>query len=523
MHCTADFRGEYATETLCDICFKFGNKRSKTMKRKQKLFIGITVIAITVIFTIAGCASMKDFFTLAEFPSDFTGTWERADQSEYTNTITFTSEAVKDSNQKNYWYVRGVSGDVYTMETFNDNSALSSHNRISIKLKNGNLEIVADDSVGKQWQSTDTDYTGTWKKIDSESDFMVERRGNGLTIIDYLGKKNEVHIPTRIQNLPVTGIADYAFIRRARITSITIPNYVTSIGERAFNECYSLISVTMPNSLTKIGEGAFFNCESLTYITIPDSVTSIGELAFNGCESLTSIVIPNGVTSIGRSVFDSCESLTNITIPNSVTSIGHRAFGGCTSLASVTLPNSVTSIEGFAFNNCESLTSITIPASVTSIGGSAFSICTSLTEINVAAGNNAFTSENGILYSKDKTSLRSYPAGKTGNSFTIPNSVIDIGWGAFQGSTSLTSVIIPASVTSIGNNAFSNCEKLTSVTFQGVINKDNFSDNRQDGQFNYFYNPFPGDLRAKFYATDAINGTRGTYTRPDGSNTWTKQ
>jgi hypothetical protein len=29
-------------------------------------------------------------------------------------------------------------------------------------------------------------------------------------------------------------------------------------------------------------------------------------------------------------------------------------------------------------------------------------------------------------------------------------------------------------------------------------------------------------LRNKFYATDAENGTPGTYTRPIGSSTWTK-
>jgi hypothetical protein len=35
---------------------------------------------------------------------------------------------------------------------------------------------------------------------------------------------------------------------------------------------------------------------------------------------------------------------------------------------------------------------------------------------------------------------------------------------------------------------------------------------------------FPGDLRDKFYATDFVNGTPGTYTRPSGdSYTWTRQ
>jgi hypothetical protein len=30
-------------------------------------------------------------------------------------------------------------------------------------------------------------------------------------------------------------------------------------------------------------------------------------------------------------------------------------------------------------------------------------------------------------------------------------------------------------------------------------------------------------LRARFYATNSINGTPGTYTRASGSTTWTKQ
>jgi len=32
--------------------------------------------------------------------------------------------------------------------------------------------------------------------------------------------------------------------------------------------------------------------------------------------------------------------------------------------------------------------------------------------------------------------------------------------------------------------------------------------------------PFPGDLRSKYLAAD---GGIGTYTRPSGSDTWTKQ
>ncbi|MBE7004584.1 MAG: leucine-rich repeat domain-containing protein, partial [Ruminococcaceae bacterium] len=180
-------------------------------------------------------------------------------------------------------------------------------------------------------------------------------------------------------------------------------------------------------------------------------------------DSVKTVVIENGVTSIGKQVFYSCESLTSVTIPNSVTSIGSEAFYNCEKLESVTIPNSVKSIGGYAFSFCESLTSVTIPSSVTSIGDGAFSACTSLTQISVASGNANYSSENGILFSKDKSKLIQYPAGKTEISYTIPNSVTGIWGGAFFACESLKSVTIPDSVTSIGDRAFSSCTSLKSV------------------------------------------------------------
>jgi len=73
------------------------------------------------------------------------------------------------------------------------------------------------------------------------------------------------------------------------------------------------------------------------------------------------------------------------------------------------------------------------------------------------------------------------------------------------------------------DGAFNNCTSLTSVTFTGTIAEVNF------GSINSYGNlvsPFNGDLRAKFYATNASNGTPGTYTTtaPVGnSSVWTKQ
>ena len=54
-------------------------------------------------------------------------------------------------------------------------------------------------------------------------------------------------------------------------------------------------------------------------------------------------------------------------------------------------------------------------------------------------------------------------------SVTIPNSVTNIGDGAFYVCTSLTNVTIGNSVTSIGTNAFQYCPSLTSVTIPNSV------------------------------------------------------
>ena len=177
-----------------------------------------------------------------------------------------------------------------------------------------------------------------------------------------------------------------------------------------------------------------------------------------------------------------------VTIPSvlggkPVTSIGSSAFSGCSGLTSVTIPDSVTSIGWRAFYGCSGLTSVTIPDSVTSIGDSMFSGCRGLMSILVGSGNANYKSVNGLLLSKDGTTLIQgvngevvVPDSVTGigssafygcsglASVTIPDSVTRIGDWAFDGCIGLTSVTIPDSVTNIGYGAFSGCRGLTSVT-----------------------------------------------------------
>ncbi len=127
------------------------------------------------------------------------------------------------------------------------------------------------------------------------------------------------------------------------------------------------------------------------------------------------------------------------------------------------IPESVTSIGDFAFIGCPFLTSIVIPNSVTSIGKGAFFDCQSLTSINVNNDNSNYSSVDGVLFNKNKTTLIKYPCGKLENVFVIPDSVTSIDGYAFRGCSFITSIVIPEGITSIGDWAFYYCTSLASI------------------------------------------------------------
>jgi len=145
-----------------------------------------------------------------------------------------------------------------------------------------------------------------------------------------------------------------------------------------------------------------------------------------------------------------------------VSAIGKHAFMG-SALDSVKIPEGVTTIGHGAFAWIGGLKSVEIPSSVTNIGGVAFISSSEMESFHVAADNPAYSSRNGMLCTKDGSTLL---AGINGE-IVIPDGVTGIGGNAFHRCGRLKSVTVSASVTNIHSQAFFGCGGLTSVTMLG--------------------------------------------------------
>lgn len=219
-----------------------------------------------------------------------------------------------------------------------------------------------------------------------------------------------------------------------------------------------------------IANGAFSNCKNLKYILLGDGVTNIYDSAFAGCDSLSTpgytncFVIPNSVTSIGKSAFGGC-SFGELRLPSLKNNFGYyfgskdpgkyfySAQQGATtyyiplylativinSLSDASYNSSNKKVPDYAFENCRKLSTITLPS------------------VNIEIGKRAFAG------------ISDYPV----QTLLTTKKVIKIGDYAFKGNLA-KKIEVPDSVTEIGEGAFNDCISLTeiSVPFTGKTSAD---------------------------------------------------
>lgn len=307
-------------------------------------------------------------------------------------------------------------------------------------------------------------------------------------------------IPATIDGKPVTSVGPNAFQKKTSLVSVTIASGVTVIGASAFEGCTALVTVSIPASVTSMVAGsAFSGCPELTAITVaadnpsycsengvvytkdktfllrcpekksgsfamPSTVTTVNDYAFSDCAGITSISWSSSLSSIGFYSFINCTGLTSISFPASLRYVNYYAFLGCANLASVTLNDGLIQVRQRAFGET-ALTTLSLPATLTDFQPQAIA---RLTGISVNASNTAYSSVDGVLYSKDQKTLLAYPAGKTGTAYTVLAAVTTIGTDAFTNST-LQTITLPSGLTTIANNALMQCANIETIAIPSTV------------------------------------------------------
>ncbi len=279
-------------------------------------------------------------------------------------------------------------------------------------------------------------------------EFVVDEKG---VLTAYNGAGGELTIPAEVEGVAVTGIAEKVFDeKKQELTKVTISAGITEIPKDLFKGCAKLEEVVFPNSLEKLGRESFKGCVKLANVEFPENLEEIGYYAFMGCTSLKSIHFPLKTNFIYEGAFMECTALEQITFEDGESSqqcsLNDTAFEGCTSLTSVVFP----------------------VVRYVSVAGGTFQGCTSLTEFKLAGASSYYDIFDGCLY-KDTTisfgeeprkDLVACPAGKTEVRFLEGVEAI---WGSVFAKSKLTSVEIPDTVTEIGSGAFDCCSALTKV------------------------------------------------------------
>lgn len=363
-------------------------------------------------------------------------------------------------------------------------------------------------------------------------------------------------------------IGEYAFCQ-CSVSELLLNEGLQEMGENSFYSCRGLKVVNIPSTVNNLGSKAFYACINLKTVTIAEDtqLESILSNVFSGTR-IETMTLPEGIKYVSGDAFDDSNLVTlnlpstfcnmidgysfmakctglkainiasnnpkyksvdglvyskdgdtlllcpkgktgTVAIANGTKRVEHAAFYKHTQITQIDIPEGVTDFSVLALYGLERLETINIPSTLTGeLGYGAEQ--PALTAINVAEDNPALCSVDGVLYSKDMTTLLRYPAGRTDTEYVLPdalrkiynyafantkfletlntNSSLDsiadyafymsyltqatlnaplqyIGEKAFCENKYLTTLSLPASLKYIGEKAFDSCLRLSDITF----------------------------------------------------------
>lgn len=285
---------------------------------------------------------------------------------------------------------------------------------------------------------------------EGDNQFYYAKAGNGKAIVT--GVKTTTNTEVEI---PETVVIDGEILK------------VVQLGSKLFMNNYYIQKVKLPNTIEEIGDMAFYGT-SLQQITIPASVKNIGERAFainvdyNTYNYLSKIQVRAG----NENYMDRNENL--LLSKDGKTLLQTAQRGGEISTwwgydendiygehESNPL-DGVETIAAGALDGCQ-IYRIKLPSSLKNADASMLMYMSYLEEINVDENHQNLCSVDGVLFSKDTTTIVYFPYNKSYNydyrDYELPTEVQRIGKFAFYNSR-FENLTLSDSLKTIADSAF---------------------------------------------------------------------
>lgn len=185
-------------------------------------------------------------------------------------------------------------------------------------------------------------------------------------------------------------------------------------------------------------------------------IAGIDSYAFSNNDTVETVVIGDGIEVIQSHAFENCGRLTSVECPDSMLLICFDAFYGCYSLDDLIVPETTDMLIDYS-------------ASFMSEDEAEYSVSDStITRYNGAGGDVVIPQEiNGVTITAVGASA--FEGNTTITSVMIPDTITSIGGSAFKGCTALSSVKLPAQLSSTGSSVCRGCTSLETVAIPGSL------------------------------------------------------
>ncbi len=343
----------------------------------------------------------------------------------------------------------------------------------------GHEDVYYDEIIVQQ----DLSLTARYEQVDLVFDYTVNETDHLVVIDRYQGQATYLRLPSHIDGYAVDRIGYKAF-ENSSLKKILIHNNVSRIEQSAFTGSEHLLSIGFYGEIDRVEDVIISHTEYLSILSdYSDSCT-----------------IVSGSEEEGFWVFSEGCPITEVTHVTEAIWVDSNQNGQqeddelfrsySVSMALRFLSETYTQrFDAMAFSGLPSLTFLSLskyPSYLTPYR--LLHMSDNLREINVDDENPYFSSEDGILYNKDKTTLIYYPPAKEIDHYIVPRTVTRIIDYAFANHQTIEEITLHDALFTVSAFSFSEMRHLQEI----YVDQDNPMLLSLDGVL-YYQNSLPAD------------------------------